>query len=79
VERIGVAWSESDDQSGEGHGKVCTESGCRGEQVSAGKKSVTMRLLFRDPSRTLRHEEVDPQMATIVGNLEKRVGAGVRS
>ncbi len=51
----------------------------RGEQVGAGKKSVTMRLRFRDPSRTLRHEEVDPQMATIVGNLEKRVGAGVRS
>lgn len=51
----------------------------RGEQVGAGKKSVTMRLRFRDPSRTLRHEEVDPQMATIVGNLEKKIGAGVRS
>ncbi|XOV74174.1 MAG: hypothetical protein ACFHWZ_11405 [Phycisphaerales bacterium] len=51
----------------------------RGEQVGADKKSVTMRLRFRDPSRTLRHEEVDPQMATIVGNLEKQIGAGVRS
>ena len=51
----------------------------RGDQVGADKKSVTMRLRFRDPSRTLRHEEVDPQMATIVGNLEKEIGAGVRS
>ncbi|MFB3431949.1 MAG: phenylalanine--tRNA ligase subunit beta [Phycisphaerales bacterium] len=51
----------------------------RGDQVGADKKSVTMRLRFRDPSRTLRHEEVDPQMATIVGNLEKQIGAGVRS
>jgi phenylalanyl-tRNA synthetase beta chain len=51
----------------------------RGEQVGAGKKSVTMRLRFRDPSRTLRHEEVDPQMATIVGSLEREIGAGVRS
>jgi len=51
----------------------------RGEQAGAGKKSVTMRLRFRDPSRTLRHEEVDPQMAAIVGSLEKEIGAGVRS
>jgi trehalose-6-phosphate synthase len=28
----------------------------RGKQIGAGKKSVTLTLVFRDPERTLRHE-----------------------
>lgn len=51
----------------------------RGKQIGAGKKSVTMRMTFREPERTLRHEEVDPQMASIVARLSAAVGAVVRT
>ncbi len=50
----------------------------RGKQVGEGKKSVTMRLRFRDEGRTLRHEEVDPQMTAVVDALGRAVGAAVR-
>ena len=50
----------------------------RGKQVGAGKKSVTLRLVFRDPSRTLRHEEVDPQVSGVVGALAASLGATLR-
>lgn len=32
----------------------------RGKQVGAGRKSTTMRLVFRSDERTLTHDEVDP-------------------
>ncbi|MEO1130598.1 MAG: phenylalanine--tRNA ligase subunit beta, partial [Planctomycetota bacterium] len=51
----------------------------RGTQVGAGRKSVTLRLGFRDPGRTLRHEEVDPQMERLVGAATSSLGAEVRS
>ena len=51
----------------------------RGKQVGAGKKSVTFRLRFRDEARTLRHEEVDPQIKTLVGALSDRLGAELRA
>lgn len=51
----------------------------RGTQVGAGKKSLTLRMRFRDPSRTLRHEEVDPQVASVVELMKQRVGAEVRT
>jgi len=51
----------------------------RGTQVGAGKKSMTLRMRFRDPSRTLRHEEVDPQVASVVELMKQRVGAEVRT
>jgi phenylalanyl-tRNA synthetase beta chain len=50
----------------------------RGKQAGEGRKSVTMRLRFRDESRTLRHEEVDPQVASVVAALERSLGAAVR-
>ncbi len=50
----------------------------RGKQVGAGKKSVTLRMRFQDPERTLRHEEVDPQVASVVGALNRAVGAELR-
>ncbi|MHC4975544.1 MAG: phenylalanine--tRNA ligase subunit beta [Planctomycetota bacterium] len=50
----------------------------RGKQVGGGKKSVTMRLVFQDESRTLRHEEVDPQVEAAVGALQEAVGAELR-
>ncbi len=51
----------------------------RGKQVGAGKKSLTMRLGFRDPSRTLRHEEVDPQVEAVVAGAKDRFGAELRA
>lgn len=51
----------------------------RGKQVGAGKKSVTFRLRFRDDERTLRHEEVDPQMEAVVAELKSALQAEVRS
>lgn len=50
----------------------------RGKQVGAGKKSVTMRLRFRDADRTLRHEEVDPQVESVVLQAKTDFGAEVR-
>ncbi len=43
-----------------------------------GKKSVSLRLLFRDPERTLRREEVDGQVAAVVEKL-KTAGAELRA
>jgi phenylalanyl-tRNA synthetase beta chain len=51
----------------------------RGKQIGEGRKSVTMRLLFRSGERTLRREEVDAQVATAVTALRDRHGAEVRS
>lgn len=50
----------------------------RGKQLGAGLKSVTLRLRFRDPSRTLRHEEVDPQVSKLVEAMRSGVGAELR-
>jgi phenylalanyl-tRNA synthetase beta chain len=50
----------------------------RGSQIGAGKKSVTLRLRFRDEKRTLRHEEVDPQVAAVVEKARTDLGAELR-
>ena len=49
-----------------------------GKQVGEGRKSVTLRMAYRDDTRTMRHEEVDPQMARVVEVLRETVGAEVR-
>jgi phenylalanyl-tRNA synthetase beta chain len=51
----------------------------RGTQVGQGKKSVTLRLAFRDPARTLRHEEVDPQVGALVKLAQDKLGATIRA
>lgn len=51
----------------------------RGQQIGKGLKSMTVRLAFRDASRTLRHEEVDGPVAAIVSDLQKAVGATLRA
>ena len=51
----------------------------RGAQIGAGKKSVTLRLVFRDPDRTLRHEEVDPQIERVGEAARERLGAERRA
>lgn len=50
----------------------------RGEQAGKGKKSVTLRMRFRAPDRTLRHEEVDPQVARVVAEAGRELGAVLR-
>ena len=51
----------------------------RGKQVGAGKKSLTLRLTFRDPARTLRHEEVDPQVELVIDRVRRELGAEIRA
>jgi len=51
----------------------------RGKQVGEGKKSVTLRLHFRDDERTLTHEEVDPQMDQLAGIAKTSLGAEIRT
>jgi phenylalanyl-tRNA synthetase beta chain len=50
----------------------------RGKQAGEGKKSVTLRLHFRDDSRTLRHEEVDPQIELLAKSAKDSLGAEIR-
>jgi len=51
----------------------------RGKPIAKGQKSVTLRMRFRHPERTLRHEEVDPQIEAVTGRLKEHCGAELRS
>jgi len=51
----------------------------RGKQVGKGRKSVTLRLTFRDPTKTLRHDEVDPQIERVVAALQENLSAELRA
>jgi len=51
----------------------------RGEQIGEGRKSLTMRVRFRDEGRTLTHDEVDPQMDQLAAAARERLGAEIRS
>lgn len=51
----------------------------RGKQVGAGKKSSTLRMRFRAPDRTLRHDEVDPQVERVIDEVRSRIGADLRA
>ena len=50
----------------------------RGQQTGGGRKSVTARLVFRDSSRTLRREEVEPSIDRLVQTAAERIDAKVR-
>ena len=50
----------------------------RGKQVGAGRKSVTLALVFRNPVATLRSPEVDLQIQRAVAALQRRCGAVLR-
>lgn len=51
----------------------------RGKPIEKGRKSVSFRMLFRDPAGTLRHEQVDPQVAAVIESLREKVGGELRS
>lgn len=51
----------------------------RGKPIDKGHKSVSLRMVFRDPDRTLRHEQVDPQVAAVVDALARQCGATLRT
>ena len=51
----------------------------RGKQVPSGKKSLGYRLIFRSEERTLRDEEVDGKLETIIQSLREEFGAALRS
>jgi phenylalanyl-tRNA synthetase beta chain len=51
----------------------------RGKPVPPGRKSVTFRMVFRDPASTLRHEQVDPQVHAVVEALKQELGAELRA
>ena len=50
-----------------------------GTELGSDRKSVTLRLSFRDDSRTLTHGEVDPQIKQISEELIRHTGAEIRS
>ncbi len=50
----------------------------RGKPIPKGQKSVSLRMHFRDPDRTLRHEEVDPQVRAVLERLTTALGAALR-
>lgn len=51
----------------------------RGKQIGPGRKSVTLRVRFRDAARTLRHEEVDPQLDRLAARAKADLGAEIRA
>ncbi len=51
----------------------------RGPQIGAGRKSVTIRLTYRDATRTLRHDEIDAPAGALQQHLKGVLGAEVRA
>ncbi|MEM0915217.1 MAG: phenylalanine--tRNA ligase subunit beta [Planctomycetota bacterium] len=50
----------------------------RGKPIAKGRKSVTLRMTFRDPEATLTHEAVDPRVAEVVDALKAKLDAELR-
>ena len=50
----------------------------RGKPVPPERKSVSLRLKFRDPDATLRHEQVDPQVAIVIKAMQRELQAELR-
>jgi len=51
----------------------------RGKQIPSGKKSVAFSLTFLSQARTLKEEEVDPVVSSIVNALGRSFSASLRS
>ena len=50
----------------------------RGKQIGQDRKSVTVRLRFRAPDRTLTTEEVDAHAARVVAAIQSQLDAEIR-
>ncbi|MGQ0627833.1 MAG: phenylalanine--tRNA ligase subunit beta [Phycisphaerales bacterium] len=50
----------------------------RGKPLDDGKKSVTLRMVFRDDTRTLRDDEVNSEVQRLIGETGKHLRAVVR-
>jgi phenylalanyl-tRNA synthetase beta chain len=51
----------------------------RGEQVTQGKKSFAIRIVYQSPSRTLTDEEVDRTQKQMLARLRQELGATLRA
>jgi phenylalanyl-tRNA synthetase beta chain len=51
----------------------------RGKQIGDGRKSVSLRLIFRKPDGTMTSEEADASVARAIEHLRDSLGAEVRS
>ena len=51
----------------------------RGPGLPEAHRSLSLRLRFRRPDRTLTHEEVDPTVAAIVAAIRASTAAELRS
>ena len=47
----------------------------QGKGIADGRVSLSLRLTFRSPERTLTDDEVEAAMKSIVGALEREHGA----
>jgi phenylalanyl-tRNA synthetase beta chain len=50
----------------------------QGSNLKKGYKSLAIGLIFNNVSSTLKDEDVDPAIETIVSQLEQRLGAQLR-
>jgi len=48
------------------------------DNLKKGYKSLAIGLIFKNVSSTLKDEDVDPLIETVVSDLEKRLGAQLR-
>ena len=51
----------------------------RGKQIGEGKKSVSLRLVFRKSDGTMKSEEADASVARAIDALRTKLGAEIRS
>lgn len=51
----------------------------RGKQIGPGRKSLSLRIRFRAPDQTLKHEHVDPQMQRVMDALKSTFKAEIRA
>jgi len=50
----------------------------RGKQISEGKKSFAIRIIYQSPSHTLTDEEVDQTQEQMLARLHQELGAALR-
>ncbi len=51
----------------------------RDQKIGAGRKSISLRMRFRDQDRTLTHQEVDPHVEAVVSALSSQWQGEVRA